>query len=371
MPKTLDLLLGIATVMLLLSLVVTALTHYMVSLCNLRGRHLRAGLVPLLARLDPRIGSRNAVPLATAILKDPLICESAGRMASVIHRAQLIRFCLSLAAEAAGNTSAGSGRQDDPQSYASPVEALYWTLHAHGIADPRAILDRVSRHALELEQVQPELTELARQEMAVVAAVAAPFVAKINACFDQTMDRVSARFTSAVRAITVAAALGLASFLQIDCLALVNHLAMDEGLRNQVVKAALEGKGGESARQQLGVALQLELIRIPASWREWRREWSESGGGGCPLGPHAGGILLTAMLLSLGAPFWYNLLGGALRLRPVLSARDDHERHARRVAKSAPVIPFPSTSLLVSSARLPESGEWLPARESRCSAGRR
>jgi hypothetical protein len=367
MPKTLDLLVGIATVMLLLSLVVTALTHYLVSLCNLRGRHLRTGLASLLARLDRRIGSRNAVPLATAILRDPLICETAGRMASVIHRAQLSKFCLSLAAEAVGN--APDAAPDDPQSYASPVEALYWTLRAHGIADPSAILDRISRHALELEQAQPELTELARQEIAVAAA-AAPFVARINACFDQTMDRVSARFTSAVRAITVAAALGLASFLQIDCLALVNHLAMDEGLRNQVVKAALEGKGGDSARQQLSVALQLELVRIPASWQEWRRQWSESPGGAYPVGPHAAGILLTAMLLSLGAPFWYSLLGGTLRLRPVLAARDDQERRARR-EKSAAVIPFPSTSLPASSTRLPESGEWRPVRESRYNAGRR
>src|SRR5580658_1327220 len=162
MPKTLDLLVGIATVMLLLSLVVTALTHYLVSLCNLRGRHLRTGLASLLARLDRRIGSRNAVPLATAILRDPLICETAGRMASVIHRAQLTRFCLTLAAEAAGNASLKAAPQDDPQSYASPAEALYWTLRAHGIADPRVILDRISRHALELEQAQPELTELAR-----------------------------------------------------------------------------------------------------------------------------------------------------------------------------------------------------------------
>jgi hypothetical protein len=363
MPKTLDLLLGIATVMLLLSLVVTALTHYAVSLCNLRGRHLRAGLATLLARLDPRIGSRNAVPLATAILKDPLICEAAGRMASILHRAQLTISCLSLAAEV-GQTE--EVPEEDPESYGSPAEALYWMLRSHGIADPRATLDRISLYALELEWSQPELTELARQEMAVMAATAAPLVARINASFDQTMERVAARFTSTVRAVTVAAALGLASFLQIDCLAMVNHLAMDEGLRTQVVKAALEGKGAESAREQLRVAMQLELVRIPASRREWRAEWSEAGGGVS----HAGGILLTAMLLSLGAPFWFTLLGGTIRLRPALSARDEQERRARRLEDPAPVIPFPPTSWPVSLARLPESGQWRPFPESRYSAGR-
>ncbi len=342
--------------MLLLSLVVTAVTHYLVSLCNLRGRHLRAGLASLLERLDPRIGPRVAVSLATAMLQDPLICETGGKMASFLHRAQFTRFCLSLAAEAAGNSPAETP-EADPQSYAQPAEALYWTLRAHGIADPHATLDRISLHALELEYAQPDLPELARLEMAVVSAAAAPFVAKINACFDQTMDRVSARFTTAVHAVTLAAALGLASFLQLDCLAMVNHLAMDEGLRSQVVKAA-------PLRP-----VQWELVPVPASWNEWRREWT-SGEGWTPGPAHLGGILVAAMLLSLGAPFWYSLLGGTLRLRPALDAREDRSARARRPERPAPVIPF-ATSLPASSTRLPESGEWRLIGESRYSAGRR
>ncbi len=355
--------------MLLLSLVVTALTHYLVSLSNLRGRRLRAGLASLLARLDPRIGFCYAVPLANAILKDPLIAASGGRLASFIHRAQLSVLCLRMAAEVA------DAPEEDPHRYADPRESLYWTLRAHGIADPGAALDRIPRHALELEQTQPELTELARLEIAIVSAAGAPFVAKINACFDQTMDGVSARFTAAVRAITVAAALGLASFLQIDCLALVNHLAMDDAVRGQVVKAALEGKSSETALA-LHAAMELELVHIPASWDEWWRGWCGSGGGagqGRPLGPaHVGGVLLTAVLLSLGAPFWYNLIGGTLRLRPAPTAPDGRDRssHARRAEKPA-VSPLASTSLPASSTRHPESDEWLPSPESRYSAVRR
>lgn len=301
MPKTFDLLLGITTVMLLLSLVVTAVTHYLVSLLNLRGRYLRAGLASLFARLDPRLESRHAVRLATAMLKDPLICEAGGRMASFLHRAQLVRLCLGAAADLPEG--------GDPQSYASAEEALTWTLRSHGIADPNALLDRISQHALELEQSQPRLSELDRLEMAAVSAAGGRFVAKINACFDQTMDRVSARFTTAVRVITVAVALGLALFLQIDCMALINRL------------------GGQ--------------LVVPSS--------------------HVGGILVTAMLLSLGAPFWFNLLGGALRMRPLTAAA----KPPRVIAISSP----PASP--ASSARLPESDEWRPVRESRYSAGRR
>lgn len=328
MPKSLDLVLGIAAVMLLLSLVVTALTHYVVSLLNLRGRRLRNGLAALLARLDPRIGTLHAGPLATAILRDPLVCGIGGKLGSFLHRAQFTTLCLSLAAD-------GEGR---------PYEALRQALRAQGVPDPAETLRRIACRALELEQAHTDMSELARCEMALTAVAAGPFVAKINASFDQTMDRISARFTSSVRLITVAVALGLASFDQIDCLELVNQLAMDGAVRSQVVKAGLEGRPvGKTANER--AALQLELAPLPASWSEWRAEWT---GGGVA---HAGGILLTAMLLSLGAPFWYGLLSGAIRLRP-------------------PAAEVNPTSWPASSTRPPESDEWHPTPASRYSAGR-
>jgi len=360
MPKTFDLLLGIATVMLLLSLAVTAITHYLVGLANLRGRHLRAGLASLLERLDARIGPRHATALARTMLTDPLVSETAGRMASFVHRAQFTRFCLAIASEAApGDT------ENEPQTYASAAEALYWTLRAHGVVDPQATLDRIAHHALDLEQAHPGLPETARLEMAVISAAAAPLVARINGSFDQTMDCVSARFTGAVRAITLGVALLLAAVLQVDCLAMVNHLSIDEALRRQVVSAALEGRAFEGSGTPLRRALNLELVRIPASWTEWRREWNESGG--AP--GHAAGILLTAMLLSLGAPFWYSLLGSALRLRPALAVREERGSHAARNRKPAALAV--ATSSPASSTRPLESAEWHPSRENRCTAGHR
>jgi len=245
-------------------------------------------------------------------------------MAAVIHRAQFTRLCLTLAAEAAADAQ-------DPQSYAGAGEALYWTMRSQGIDNPRSTLNRISAYAHELELAHPEMTELARQEMAVLAVAGSPFVARINGWFDQTMDRVAARFTSAVRVVTLSAALGLALFLQIDCLALVNRLAAED-----------RGK-------------QAELIHVPSGWAEWLREWSGPGGGAA----HGAGILLTALLLSLGAPFWYNVLAGAIRLRPVLSEKDDRERESR------------ATSWPAFSAPLRDTDEWPPSQSSRYSAGRR
>ena len=40
-------------------------------------------------------------------------------------------------------------------------------------------------------------------------------------------------------------------------------------------------------------------------------------------------MLVTALLLSLGAPFWYSALGRLLQLRSVLASKDDKQRSER------------------------------------------
>jgi hypothetical protein len=47
------------------------------------------------------------------------------------------------------------------------------------------------------------------------------------------------------------------------------------------------------------------------------------------------GVLLTALLLSLGAPFWYSALGGLLRLRSVLAGKDDAQRAGRQLTEAS------------------------------------
>jgi hypothetical protein len=49
--------------------------------------------------------------------------------------------------------------------------------------------------------------------------------------------------------------------------------------------------------------------------------------------PH--GLLLTALLLSLGAPFWYSVLGRLLQLRSIIAVKDDAQRTARQSTDSA------------------------------------
>ena len=51
------------------------------------------------------------------------------------------------------------------------------------------------------------------------------------------------------------------------------------------------------------------------------------------------GLLLTALLLSLGAPFWYSALGNLLQLRSVLAIKDDAQRQERQTTDLPPKTP--------------------------------
>ena len=44
-------------------------------------------------------------------------------------------------------------------------------------------------------------------------------------------------------------------------------------------------------------------------------------------------MLITALLLSLGAPFWYGALGKLLQLRSALAVKDDAQRLERQLSE--------------------------------------
>ena len=66
------------------------------------------------------------------------------------------------------------------------------------------------------------------------------------------------------------------------------------------------------------------LLTTARTRSQWMKRWGEI---------NLVGVLVTSLLLSLGAPFWYNALGRLLQLRSVLAAKDDDQRNARQATK--------------------------------------
>jgi hypothetical protein len=326
MLKSIDVLIGLAVIMLALSMAVTMITQFVTTILNSRGRHLKRGLVDLLGQVDPALRSEVAGRIAEAVLTHPLISASGRRLGSVVHREELTMLLLDLAGP--------EGRLENDAK-----QTLRSALARNGIADPEGTLQKVRALSLQLEAGNPLLAASVRHTMAILQEARVDYTAKINNWFDATIDRVAQRFTASTRAITFAGALLVAALLQVDTVNLVNRLAADDTLRQAFVAQAAaaygsatpsppaaggaETQSGGIEREYLAFLAENGVIAIPQSGRDWAQRWSVV---------NLGGVLVTSLLLSLGAPFWYNALGKLLQLRSVLAAKDDVQRKARQVS---------------------------------------
>lgn len=326
MLKSIDVLIGLAVIMLALSMAVTMITQFVTTIFNSRGRHLKRGLVDLLGQVDPALRTDVAVRLADAVLTHPLISASGRRLGSVVHREELTTLLLDLAGP--------TGRLDEDAK-----QTLRAALARNGIADPEGTLRNIRAVSLQLEAGNPLIAASVRHTMAILQEARTDYTAKINGWFDQTIDRVAQRFTASTRAITFGGALLVAAVLQVDTVNLVNRLAADDVLRQAFVAQAAATHGAPvdvrtqpsntnpaegMEREYFAFLAENGVISIPSGGRQWVRRWSVV---------NLWGVLVTSLLLSLGAPFWYNALGKLLQLRSVLAAKDDVQRQARQTTE--------------------------------------
>jgi hypothetical protein len=341
MLKTLDVLIGLVVIMLVLSMGVTMLTQFVTTVLNSRGRHLKRGLVDLLNQIDPalkqKIGTATesmAGRVADAVLTHPLISSTGRRLGTVVHREELTRLLLYLV--------------DDSATLEQEVKTeLKQVLARNGVADPDGTLKKIRDVSLQLEAANPSLAVDVRQTMAILQEARSDFVAKINNSFDQAIDRVAQRFTASTRAITFVGALLVAGALQVDTIGLVNRLSADDKLRDAFVSRAASIQGVASASvadqatgatpgaeridlQYMAFLADNGLLTAARTRSQWMARWGEI---------NLVGVLITSLLLSLGAPFWYNALGRLLQLRSILAAKDDDQRNARQATKTAPPTP--------------------------------
>lgn len=317
MLKSIDILIGFSLIMLLCSMAVTVFTQVFTTLRNWRGRHLLEGLTSLLNQVAPGLTRDYAEKIATAVLTHPLIALPNGKLGGVIEREELTRILLELA----GNEDTATSPLDS-----NVRAALRQTVHDLGIPNSSVALEKIHMLGLKIEALRPDMTASVRQNLAVVTEASSAFVARIHAWFDETMDRVSQKFNLHARIVTVAGAILVAATLQLDSLDLLKRLSMDDQLRSALTTqaAAVEKtSGGVQEAVQLRDVARTGYALWPSPWlTAWN--W-----------PKIPGVLLSAMLLSLGAPFWYNALKDLVRLRPILASKEEEQRQQRQLPAAA------------------------------------
>lgn len=212
-----------------------------------------------------------------------------------------------------------------------------------------------------MQQIDPSLDRALAQGVAG-ALLRHPLVSEGSQRLGSTIHR--EEFTTLLCSFVVAFA------LQLDVVGLMNRLSVDPALRQALVTqatttagAAQSGTGdpldrlqnltGQSREDLQGLA-QIGAVTLPG--KDWVANWGISNtllpygcaaGAPCPAKVNLLGVILSALMLSLGAPFWYNALRNLVRLRSVVASKDDDQRATRQTTQ------VPVTAVAGGAAGLP------------------
>ena len=139
----------------------------------------------------------------------------------------------------------------------------------------------------------------------------ARFRASVERSFDEVMDRASGWYKRRVQVILFVIAVVLAAVINADSFAIGQRLWKDEALRTAVVAKAGQTANCPNAATPVQRAAacvdEVKNIGLPLGWSGAPSGWGIPG--------KIIGLLITAFALTLGAPFWFDLLGKVARLR--------------------------------------------------------
>jgi hypothetical protein len=140
--------------------------------------------------------------------------------------------------------------------------------------------------------------------------------------FDEVMDRASGWYKRKVQIALLVIALVVALLANADTFAVGDRLLRDDALRAAVVaKATARSEAQGDARPSIDeIAGRVDNVKdlgLPLGWSKenrpkefWRGLWKLLG------------LLLTVAALSLGAPFWFDLIGKVANVRGVGDRED-------------------------------------------------
>lgn len=146
--------------------------------------------------------------------------------------------------------------------------------------------------------------------------------ANIEAWFNSGMERVSGWYKRRMQAILLALGLAVAVFLNVDSMKIATELYHNDVLRAAVVAQAGAVSKNEATLAADATSLQtsLKILKLPIGWEEGSDPWYEEIIKAAP-GSFIG-WLLTAIAISFGAPFWFDLLNKLIVLRSTMKPRE-------------------------------------------------
>ncbi|MCA2968160.1 MAG: hypothetical protein INH43_06570 [Acidobacteriaceae bacterium] len=408
--KHLDVLIGLAVVMLLSSTVVAAATQLALNVFSVRARFLQTAMEELLRQVAPGLSPEDVREIGGELFRNRLLAPRRwffSSRAEAVTREELVLCLLDMAAGRSGL----AGKPDVAQK-------LRAAMGEGGIGSPVAVARQVYQLMLRYEREAPQAAAQVWRSSAVMDGAASDFTASLFAWYDNTTARAREQFSMGAKVAASVVALLFCFAVQLDSVDLLRRLSQDEKLRAAVVARADTAKAMYERKELDGAAAQAKMDAAVAELRDpkvavipdhflWEgvaqvvvartqltagayqlevgkasfavalagdgdgfagavrssgapvavyqdkdgvrlvagsagverlrlaREGAavgraERGIDWAGLGVRWPGVLLSWILLSLGAPFWYDVLKKALALRSLLVNRTEEETAQRQ-----------------------------------------
>jgi hypothetical protein len=308
---------GFAVVMLVLSLLITVLVQGVIAVLNLRGLNLLWGLKCLLRQISQR-EEAEVEQIAKAVLKHPSVSHAshrwwdALRYARAIRSDEIVRILMDLASRP-GLKSAADGILADV-----------------GVRETSAWASMLEQ---ELDKMLPADADKARLALDSAKERASGGRESFKEWYDTVMDRTSERFITHTRVITLVCAALLSFGLSIDAGYVFGRMHGDAALHAKLLQSSestLKIAGDYQAKTTTSAnadVLGPQIAELNATAHQIHERLDESDVLLTPAEPYKGywkfrhviGMIATMLLLSLGAPFWFNLLRQLANLRPLIA----------------------------------------------------
>jgi hypothetical protein len=341
--QILEVAIGVIFIYILVSIICTAVREIFDGILKTRAAYLERGIRELLRDVEgtgiarsfyehPLIDSLYSGTYRRGDTGERIRIFASGRgMPSYIPAKNFALVLLDLAAR---------GRQTDARS--------------SGPAAPRLTLQAVRENVATIENPGVQRVLLTAVDTAQDDLDRA--VANLEAWFDSGMDRVSGWYKRSSQWIVFGTALMVAVGLNVDTLAIADHLYRHDAAREVIVaraEAAVEdtaflARGYREARDDL------TSLQLPIGWSY--RAAAETPPGSIltrylmpPLG-----WLLTALAATLGAPFWFDVLNKVIVIRSTVKPR---EKSPEEKSEDGPARPRPLRAAPVGAADGPPPPE--------------
>ncbi|MEZ5402118.1 MAG: hypothetical protein R2729_20765 [Bryobacteraceae bacterium] len=470
--RHLDILIGLAVVMLIVSTLVVAVTQLATSSLRRRSLYLRETVSELISQIAPKLTPVDARYVSERLLRHPLVGRKAWlpeamglgsasgsplplpllARGEVVLRHEIIVALLEWAAVegpiALQDRALIAKAPGVRQRLEALIEDLREALRECGIADPSQALRDLRTQVVAAEAENPREPAQQWYTQALTHSGLGDLTGRVFCWYDNSMQRVTEFFSIEAKAITSLVALAVCFAIQLDSIALLRELSEDDKFRSALATKAefakkvyedvaklpgvedtdekrkeaevaiqesvealrdpaaavireawvwdevahlrverFEGITGPSVLEVdarkvdidvdrlcaerlpdclaeaikssaapvtvytdakglwvVALSAQARLLRLTSGGREFgipTRSWDSRG-----LAHRFPGVLLSWVLVSLGAPFWYDLLKKLLGLRSILQSRDDEDRAKRNdaVAGSPAIRPPAATA---------------------------